>query len=93
MEAFTELPPDIFVIQTTRNCVLPDGLSIVDLAPLKEIPLAIEIPNGLELVQIQLAVMLPPGVMISPDIEIIPPPRSMPTLPHVGFLIYVINFK
>jgi hypothetical protein len=83
LEAFTELPPDIYVIQAPANCVLPDGLTVVTLSSLKEIPFSIEIPADLELVQVHLAVALPPGVLVSPECEIMPIPKNMPPLPHV----------
>lgn len=83
LETFTELPPDIYVIQAPTNCVLPDGLSVVTLSSLKEIPASIDIPTGLELVQVQLAIALPSGVMISPECEIMPAPKYLPPLPHV----------
>lgn len=81
---FAELPPDIFVVQTMRNAVLPSGLTLVDLASLKQVPQSIQIPPGLELVQFNLAIMLPPGVLISPECEIVPPPPDFPQLPHVS---------
>jgi hypothetical protein len=83
LEMFTELPPDVYVIQAPANAVLPDGLSVVTLSSLQEIPSSIEIPAGLERVQVHLAVALPPGVLISPECEIVATPKNIPPLPHV----------
>ena len=91
LEPFSELPPDVYVIQTFRECVLPDGMVSVELSAIKEIPLSFPIPPGLELVQVQLAVQLPPGVMISPECEIIKPPKEMPPLPHVSSICFLVQ--
>jgi hypothetical protein len=78
-----ELPPDILVVKMSRDAILPNGLTIVELSDIVKVPMVAEIPFGFELVQISTSVVLPHGVEISEGIYTAPCPKTLQLPPNV----------
>lgn len=78
-----ELPPDILVVKMSRDAILPNGLTIVELSDIIKVPITAEIPFGFELVQISTSVVLPPGVELCEGIFTAPCPKTLQLPPNV----------